>query len=100
MDNRKEGLGFLFGLLVGSLVGASVAIILAPQSGDRTREMLKDKAKDVKERASDFAHDLKEDYEVLLERGKAYYEERRGDGQDESETVESHEEAETEVEAE
>lgn len=80
MDNRKEGLGFLFGLLVGSVVGASIAVIVAPQSGEKTREMLRDRALDVKERAADFAHDLLEDYDELVQRGKQIVTERRGRG--------------------
>ncbi|MBI3923994.1 MAG: YtxH domain-containing protein [Armatimonadetes bacterium] len=77
MEHRKEGLGFLFGLLVGSLVGASIAIIVAPQSGEKTRELLKDRALDYKERATDFANDLKEDYEDLVTRGRELYESKR-----------------------
>ncbi len=76
MENRKEGLSFVFGVLVGTLVGASVAIILAPQSGERTREVLRDRAMEYKERAADFATDLREDAEELLERGKTYYKKR------------------------
>lgn len=76
MENRKEGLGFVFGLLVGTLVGASIAVIFAPQSGERTREVLIDRAREAKERATDFASDLREDAEELLERGKSYYKKR------------------------
>jgi len=76
MENRKEGLSFVFGVLVGTLVGASVAIILAPQSGERTREVLRDRALEYKERAADLASDLREDAEELLERGKTYYQKR------------------------
>lgn len=77
VENRKESIGFAFGLLVGAVVGASVAIILAPQSGERTRQLLRDTAKDMQERASDFAADLKEDYQELVEKGKTFYDERR-----------------------
>ncbi len=77
MNNRKEGLGFLFGLLVGSVVGASIAIILAPQSGEKTREILKDKALDYKELALDFASDLKEDCDDLIDHGRKLYEKKR-----------------------
>jgi len=76
MENRKEGLSFVFGVLVGTLVGASVAIILAPQSGERTREVLRDRALEYKERAADFASDLREDAEGILEKGKTYYQKK------------------------
>jgi gas vesicle protein len=61
MDDRREGLGFVFGLLVGALVGASIAIILAPASGQETRDALKRQTNELKSRAADFASDLKED---------------------------------------
>ena len=35
---------FLLGFIVGSLTGAAASLLLAPQSGDQTRSMLKDKA--------------------------------------------------------
>lgn len=76
MENRKEGLSFVFGLMVGTLVGASVAIILAPQSGERTREVLRDRALEYKERAADFASELREDAHELLERSRNYYKQR------------------------
>ena len=68
MDDRREALGFIFGLLVGSLVGASIAIILAPAAGHETRELLRRSAEDWRSRASDFASDLKEDTGEWVER--------------------------------
>ncbi len=61
MSDRREGLGFVFGLLVGALVGASIAIVLAPASGEETRDVLKRSTSDLKSRAADFASDIKED---------------------------------------
>ncbi|HEY3999354.1 MAG TPA: YtxH domain-containing protein [Candidatus Xenobia bacterium] len=61
MNDRREGLGFVFGLMVGTLVGASIAIILAPASGEETRDILKRSTSDLKNRAADFASDVKED---------------------------------------
>jgi gas vesicle protein len=68
MDNCKAGLGFLFGMLVGTLVGASIAVILAPASGQETRELLRRSADDWKSRATDFASELKEDTGEWVER--------------------------------
>lgn len=39
--------------LVGSLVGAGVALLLAPQSGKKTRRMLRETADDIREMAED-----------------------------------------------
>lgn len=38
---------FLVGFLVGGAVGAIAGILLAPQSGEETRELLNDASKDV-----------------------------------------------------
>jgi gas vesicle protein len=35
---------FLLGALMGSLLGASVGLLLAPQSGQETRELIKERA--------------------------------------------------------
>ncbi len=53
----REG-GFLAGLFTGALVGASLAMVLAPASGEETRDLLRAKAKEASERAAlarDFA---------------------------------------------
>lgn len=70
MDDRNNGIGFVFGLLVGALVGASIAIILAPQSGAETRETLRSKATEVKGKAQDLVGELKDDAGEWVEKGK------------------------------
>ena len=44
MADRDEFGAFLLGFIVGSLTGAVASLLLAPQSGESTRSMLKDKA--------------------------------------------------------
>jgi gas vesicle protein len=46
---RDSG-GFLAGLFTGALVGASLAMVLAPASGDETRDLLRAKAHAASER--------------------------------------------------
>jgi gas vesicle protein len=42
----RENGSFVAGLLTGALVGASLAMVLAPASGEDTRELLRAKARD------------------------------------------------------
>ena len=58
--------GFLTGLALGALAGATLAMILAPQSGEDTRDLLLAKAREAGERARDTAGDAND----LLARGR------------------------------
>ena len=44
MSDRDEFGAFLLGFIVGGLTGAVASLLLAPQSGETTRTLLKDKA--------------------------------------------------------
>ncbi len=70
MDNRKDGIGFVFGLLVGALVGASIAVILAPQSGDDTRGALRTRAEDLRHKAHDLVAEMKDDADEWVQKGR------------------------------
>lgn len=97
MDEGKGG--FVLGLLVGSLVGAAIAILMAPQSGEDTRKVLREKAgqagvkakdfagdvriraselaDEVKDRACDLANDFKERAGDLIEKGRKTFIEKK-----------------------
>ena len=49
----NEGADFAIGLILGVLIGAAVALILAPQPGEKTRELLKTKADEWSAKAQD-----------------------------------------------
>jgi gas vesicle protein len=70
MEERKDGIGFVFGLMVGALVGASIAVILAPQSGAETRESLRGRARDLQHKAHDLVAEMKDDADEWVEKGK------------------------------
>jgi gas vesicle protein len=44
---------FLAGLFTGALVGASLAMVLAPASGEETRERLRAKAREASDRTNE-----------------------------------------------
>jgi gas vesicle protein len=60
-DNGSSGVGsFLGGIALGAVVGVVVGLLLAPQSGEETREMIKNKAGDIVERVKKVPSDLRE----------------------------------------
>lgn len=59
-DNRDAGFGFFSGLIIGSFVGAAFAILLAPQTGEETRDFIRGKAHEAKNKAVDLAYDMKD----------------------------------------
>ena len=64
---------FLVGLGIGSLIG----ILLAPKSGEDTREYLSQKVRERSEYAQMKARELKERAEELVERGKELVAEKK-----------------------
>lgn len=103
MSERDEFGAFLVGFIVGGLSGAVVALLFAPQTGEETRALIKDKsielrdkaqqtaeealaraeatAQEARARADELAHQLKERgqaaYEDVRERGKSAVEAAR-----------------------
>lgn len=67
MSEDRDDLNFLgaLGLLtVGAIIGAAAALLLAPRTGDETRELLREKgtdwARQAKERGTDWARRAQE----------------------------------------
>ena len=53
-DNDDFGM-FLIGFVVGGVAGAVAALLLAPQSGEETRTLIKDKSIELRDMAADQA---------------------------------------------
>ena len=53
MADREGGSGFAIGFLVGAALGLAVGFLFAPRAGEETRELLKEKAEDVREQATE-----------------------------------------------
>ncbi len=51
MSERDEFGAFLVGFIVGGLSGAVVALLFAPQTGEETRALIKDKSIELRDRA-------------------------------------------------
>jgi gas vesicle protein len=65
-EERGGNAGFITGFALGALAGAALAMILAPQTGEDTRDLLVAKAREAGERARDTAGDASD----LLARGR------------------------------
>lgn len=114
MAERDEFGAFLIGFIIGGLTVAAVSLLLAPQTGEETREFLKERAielrdkaqetaqvtaervgttaSDVRTRAEDLASKARSSAEDMRQRGKVMIEEQRsrfqgarGDSQPEGE---------------
>jgi gas vesicle protein len=57
MSDRDDFSAFLIGFVLGGLTGAVVSLLFAPQSGVETRALIKDKAIELGDKASDTAEE-------------------------------------------
>ena len=68
MSSDFEDIGTFFaGFLIGGLVGAAVALLLAPQSGEETRAIIRDKSIELKDKASESAAEMRSRAEKTFE---------------------------------
>lgn len=75
--------------VLGALTGAAIALLMAPASGEETRRMLADKAREGRERASEaarqgreFINRQRETVTSAIDRGRQAYEQARGHATD------------------
>jgi gas vesicle protein len=71
MDDVKAMVGFLTGLVVGCATGLLLGILLAPQSGEETRELLREKGIELKSRAEDLSEEGRVRFQEAIEEGKS-----------------------------
>ena len=50
--SSESNTGFFPGLMLGAVVGAAIALLYAPQLGTETRQLVKEKALEIKEKAA------------------------------------------------
>jgi len=115
MSERDEFGAFLVGFIVGGLTGSVVALLFAPQSGEETRAVIRDKsielrdkaqmsaeeaiaraeaaAAEARARADELARQLRERgqevYSDVRDRGQAMYEDVRERGKSAVENIRS-----------
>ncbi len=60
MSNNNDSFGaFLSGVIIGGFVGAITALLFAPQSGEETREVIKVKSTEFRDKAIESTEDLR-----------------------------------------
>jgi gas vesicle protein len=59
--------GFMMGMLWGVLIGGVVALLFAPQTGNQTREMIKNRASQIGNAFRGTAKDVEETSEKTME---------------------------------
>lgn len=85
MANNDDAAGMvMLAFVLGTVTGAAVALLMAPATGEETRRILADRARDGRERANDAARqgrDLvnrgKDTLTTAIERGREAYEQAR-----------------------
>ena len=66
-ERGYSGSAVALGFILGGVLGASLAMLLAPESGRRTRERLRDLAADIRDKTADFSEDLRDKAEDAVE---------------------------------
>jgi len=70
MSNRDSGSDVLMAFLIGGVAGAALALLFAPRTGEETRELISDAAREGARRARDAAERGREIGERAVERGR------------------------------
>ena len=70
MSDRDDFGAFLIGFVVGGLTGAMVALLFAPQSGEETRAVIKEKSIELRDKAAQQAELVASKAEKLAEEAK------------------------------
>ena len=67
MERRTLNFGsFLRGLMVGSILASVVVLFTAPQSGLETRQMLRDKGQEIRDKTGETVENAREQVETRL----------------------------------
>ena len=96
MSDRDEFVAFLAGVILGGLSGAVTALLFAPQSGQETRAMIKEKSIEIRDKAQNGAEDAIARAEIAaadaLDRADQFAAQLRARGQKVKRTNGAHEE--------
>jgi gas vesicle protein len=80
MSDHDDFGAFLIGFVVGGVAGAVAALLLAPQSGEETRALIKDKSIELRDKAAEQA-------EMVATRANEFADDARTRGKEAFENV-------------
>jgi gas vesicle protein len=80
-DQNGDFGAFLSGFIVGGLIGAVVALLMAPQSGEETRVMIRDRSIELKDKALEAAEEARMKAEAAAEEARMRADEIKQRGQ-------------------
>ena len=75
MTDSNDFGAFLVGFIVGGLTGAAVSLLFAPQAGEDTRALIRDKAIELRDRAAETVEEARTHAEEAWEEAKEKTEE-------------------------
>ena len=76
-DNGYSAGAVAFAFLAGAVIGAGAALLLAPQTGEETRNLLKRYAKEAEKDVLEKAKEAKATMETAIEQGKHFLNEKK-----------------------
>ena len=74
--SENNGTDFLAGFMLGALAGTALALLFAPQTGEETRQKIKEQSFELKGRAREIPSKAREQAEELTARGRLVLDER------------------------
>ncbi len=83
MSDHDDFGAFLIGFIVGGVAGAVAALLLAPQSGEDTRALIKDKSIELRDKAAEQA-------EVVASKANEFADQAKTRGQEAYDSVKTH----------
>lgn len=66
----NKGSEFLGGILLGAIIGTAIGLLLAPQTGEETRESIREYADDLSGKVKESSRQIVESGKDILEQGK------------------------------
>ena len=68
--NNSRGIDFLAGFLLGGIVGAAIALLMAPASGEETRDELRSRGIELRNRSEELSNEAMVQAQKLAEEGQ------------------------------